>query len=114
MFVHPESVTVQTATATTDPYSGEATGRDWSDPTEREEFCAVGDPKSVEPLLDARNAIDSDFTLYFDHDPSISATDRVVVRGLACEVVGHPFTWGPNPFTGWTPGTVVRVKIREG
>lgn len=113
MFTYPESVTVLSPTTATDPYSGEPTGTDWSNPTERDEACAVAPGGSTEPTEVARNAIDSDFDLLFDHDPEITAVDRVVVRGLTCEVDGHPFTFR-SPFTGWEPGTLVRVKIREG
>ena len=112
MFPYAEQVTVQTAGTTTDPYSGEAS-EDWSTPTTRTEKCAVADGGSTEPNIDARSAIDSDFDLLFDYDPQILPAERVVVRGLVCEVDGRPFTWR-SPFTGWEPGTVVRVKIREG
>ena len=112
-FPYAEQVTVQTATAILDPYSGETTGLDWSTPTERVELCGVADGGSTEPVEVARNAVDSDFDLIFDHDPGITAADRVVVRGLTCEVAGRPFMWH-SPFTGWEPGMVVRVKVREG
>jgi len=113
MFAYPETVTVQTAPALVDPYSGEATDRDWSAPVVRDEFCGVGDPRTGEPLLDGRVAVDADFTLYFDHDPGVTSADRIVVRGHVCEVAGHPFGW-QSPFTGWAPGWVVHVKVREG
>ena len=112
MFAFPEAVTVQSAGTVTDPYSGESTA-DWSSPTLRPESCGVAPGGSTEPNETARDAIDSDFDLIFDHDPGITAADRVVVRGLTCEVNGHPFLYR-SPFTGWTPGTVVRVKVREG
>lgn len=113
MFAFAEAVTVQTATAVLDPYSGETTGTDWTTPITRAESCGVAPGGSTEPNEVARNAIDSDFDLIFDHDPGISAADRVVVRGLTCEVDGRPFVYR-SPFTGWEPGTLVRVKIREG
>lgn len=112
MFAFPEPVTVQSAGTVTDPYSGESSA-DWSTPTTRAESCAVAPGGSTEPNEVARNAIDSDFDLIFDHAPGITAADRVVVRGLTCEVDGRPFTYR-SPFTGWVPGTVVRVKVREG
>ena len=112
MFAHAESVTVQTPGTVTDPYSGEAV-TDWTTPTERDESCAVAPGGSTEPLIEARNAIDSDFDLIFGYDPGITAADRVVVRGLTCEVDGHPFAFR-SPFTGWEPGVLVRVKVREG
>jgi hypothetical protein len=113
MFPYAEPVTVLTAGTVTDPYSGEPTGENWDNATERAESCGVADGGSTEPLTDARDPVDSDFDLIFDHDPGITAANRVVVRGLTCYVVGRPFSWR-SPFTGWEPGTVVRVSIREG
>lgn len=110
-FPYGETVTVQTPATSTDRYGKTVT--DWSNPATRPESCAVGPGGSSEPSLDARAAIDSDFDLFFDHDPAIVASERVVVRGLVCDVDGHPFSWR-SPFSGWEPGTVVRVKIREG
>lgn len=113
MFAFPEPVTVQTATYDTDPYSDDMVRSwDWA-PDERVESCAVAPGGSTEPTEVGRSAVDSDFDLIFDHDPGITAADRVVVRGLVCEVDGHPFAFR-SPFTGWEPGTLVRVKIREG
>lgn len=109
---YAETVTVQTASSTTDPYSG-ATTTDWSTFTTRSESCGVAPGGSTESVETARTPIDSDFDLIFNHDPGITHADRVVVRGLTCEVDGHPFSWR-SPFTGWEPGTVVRVKVREG
>lgn len=112
MFAFPEPVTVLSPGTATDPYSGEAT-TDWATPTTRDESCGVAPGGSTEPTIVDRGAIDSDFDLIFDHDPEITSADRVVVRGLMCEVDGHPFAFR-SPFTGWAPGTLVRVKIREG
>jgi len=109
---YAESVDVITAGTTTDPYS-QSTVTDWSTATERIESCAVAPGGSTELSQIARDAVDSDFDLIFDHDPGITAQDRVRVRGLVCEVSGRPFEWR-SPFTGWNAGTVVQVKIREG
>lgn len=111
-FPYAEAVTVLTAGTVTDPYSGEASTT-WATYTERDESCAVAPGGSTEPTIVDRDAIDSTFDLIFDHDPGITAAERVVVRGLTCEVDGHPFSY-VSPFTGWAPGTVVRVKVREG
>lgn len=112
MFAFPEPVEILSPGTVTDPYSGESS-TDWSTPTSREDSCAVAPGGSSEPTEVARSAIDSDFDLIFDHDPEVSASDRIVVRGLTCEVDGHPFSFR-SPFTGWEPGTLVRVRIREG
>ena len=112
IFPYAETVTIQSPGTVTDPYSGE-TVTDWSTYTERDESCAVAPGGSSEPTDVARAAIDSDFDLIFGYDPEVTAADRIVVRGLTCEVDGHPFEFR-SPFTGWVPGTLVRVKIREG
>lgn len=111
MFGTPEPVTVQSPGRTVDRYNNETD--EWLEPTERAEACGVAPGGSTEPLEDARAAIESDYDLIFDHDPGIAATDRVVVRGLVCTVDGRPSVWR-SPFTGWAPGVVVRVSIKEG
>lgn len=112
MFAFPEPVTILSPGTVTDPYSGE-TVADWATSTTRDDSCAVAPGGSTEPTQVARDAIDSDFDLIFDHDPGVTHADRVVVRGLTCEVDGRPFAFR-SPFTGWEPGTLVRVSIWEG
>lgn len=113
-FPYGETVTRLRATAITDPYSGEQTGLDWSSPSELEiAGCAVASGGSLEPLQDARNAVDSDFDVLAPFGADVRAADRLVVRGLTCEVAGRPFDWR-SPFTGWEPGTLIQAKIREG
>lgn len=115
MFAHPEPVTILSAGTEEDPYSAEV-AESWETAlgaTERPEFCGVAPGGSVEPLAVDRNAVDSDFDLIFDHDPQVTPTNRIVVRGLTCRVDGRPVEWR-NPFTGWVAGWVVRVSVREG
>ena len=111
MFAFAEPVVVLTAGTATDDYGNEV--EDWSAATERVEACAVADGGSSETAPGNRTPVESDFDLIFDHDPGITAQNRVRVRGLDCAVVRRPFTW-LSPFTGWEPGTVVRAKIVEG
>jgi hypothetical protein len=111
MFAFGEPVTILSAGTSTDDYGNAV--EDWSTPVERPESCAVADGGSTETQGDARTPVDSDFDLIFDHDPAVSAQNRVRVRGLDCSVVRRPFSWR-SPFTGWEPGTVVRVSIVEG
>ena len=112
-FAYGETVVVLTATQVTDPYSG-GTVESWDAPTEAAvEGVAVADGGSLEPVQDARNSVESDFDLLFPPDETVTAQQRVVVRGLTCTVQGRPFLWR-NPFTGWEPGLVVQAKIVEG
>lgn len=113
-FAYGETVTRLRGTAVTDPYSGEATGVDWTTPlTLSIPRCGVADGGSLEPTQDARNAVESDFDVIAPYGVDVLPADRVVVRGLTCAVVGRPFDWR-NPFTGWEPGTVIKAKIVEG
>lgn len=114
MFPHGETVTRLRATLIEDPYSDEDTEADWEFPSELDiEHCAVAAGGSTEPVITAREAVDSDFDVFLPVDADVTAQDRLIVRGLVCDVAGRPFTWS-SPFTGWTPGTVAQCKIREG
>lgn len=113
MFAHGETVTIQTAGTTTDPYSGDTT-EDWDNPTEVEVTGVGIEPRpSSEPVENARNSVVSGFTLYLPPGTSVTAQNRVVVRGGTYDVLGDPATWR-NPFTGWEPGVVVQVGRTEG
>lgn len=114
MFLHGETVTRLRARALVDPYSNEPEDADWSTPDALDiPGCAVAPGGSAEPTQDARGAVDSDFDLIFKQTPDITASDRVVVRGLTCQVDGRPIQWR-SPFTGWEAGWVVRASVREG
>lgn len=124
MFAHGESVTVQSPGTTTDPYSGDETtawtlddGQEWTtEPSEVDvNNVLVGSGGSTEPTEVARNAVDSDFDLIFQPPLTTvpTAQNRVVVRGLTCEVDGRPFRW-TWPGSGGDAGLVVRCSIKEG
>jgi len=113
MFPHGETVTVLTAGAVTDPYSGEESA-DWSTPTEVDVPQVGVEPRpSDEPAQDARNAVTSGFTLYLPASAPVTAASRVRVRGGVYDVIGEPAAW-LSPFTGWTPGIVVQVGRTNG
>lgn len=115
MFTHPEPVTILTAGTDENPFSGEPS-ESWEvalGATQRVDHCAVAPGGSLEPLMDGRTPVDSDFDLLFDHDPQATSTNRVIVRGLTCNIVGRPMWWR-SPFSGWDAGWVVQAKIREG
>lgn len=114
VFAFGETVTVLTAGSVFDPYSGESTPS-WDESPTGVEVPGVGVAQggSIESPEVARESVESDFDLIFPPDAVVAAANRVVVRGLVCEVAGRPFLWR-NPFTGWTPGLVVRAKIKEG
>lgn len=93
---HPvETVTVLVAGTTTDPYSTEPT-EDWTTPTERDvTTVAPLEPRpSDEPTQDARNSVDSGWTLYLPSGDPITRLNRVRVRGIVYPVQGEPSDWG--------------------
>lgn len=113
-FLNGETVTRQRGVPVTDPYSDEVTDLDWTTPAELPiDGCGVADGGSLEPVQDARNAVDSDFDVILPPGSDVTSKDRLVVRGLVCEVAGRPFDW-LNPLTGWQPGMIAQAKIREG
>lgn len=109
-----ETVTRLRGVATEDPYSGEDSALDWSDPAELDiPGCAVASGPTSDPNLDARDMVVSDFTVYAPAGTEVFPSDRVIVRGFVCEVVGRPFDW-VSPFTGRTPGVVILANVVEG
>lgn len=108
--LYGETVTRQRATATTDPYSGEATELSWTSPDELDvDGVAVAPGAFIENHQPDRTRVDIAFTLYGPYEADIEPLDRVVVRGQTCEVVGKRQDWR-NPFTGSESGCVIEVK----
>lgn len=113
-FPFGETVTRLRATPATDPYSGEATGLDWSSPSSLTiEGCGFNPGQSSEPLQDARNAVITQPEVYAPPGSDVLPGDRLVVRGVTYEVDGRPAAWR-SPFTGWEPGMVIALKDVEG
>lgn len=114
MFAHGETVTRLRPQRVTNPYSGAADDYDWTNP-DRVDIpgCGVADGGSTEPVQVARDQLEADFDVIMDAGTDVAAQDRLIVRGLTCEVMGRPFDWR-HPATGWTPGMVVRCRIVTG
>lgn len=113
---HPfgETVTRLRGTPVLDPYSQEETGVDWDSPDSLPiPRCAVDDSKTREILDASRNPVVTDFVVYPDNQYDVRSGDRLVVRGLTCEVVGRPSS-PRNPFTGDTPGMEIAANVWEG
>jgi hypothetical protein len=102
-----EQITILTAGAKTDPYSGETT-EDWDNPTSRSvTTIAPLEPRpSSEPVQDARNAVIKGWTLYLPAGDPVSAANRVRVCGIDYPVQGEPADWGV--------GVVVQAFTTEG
>ncbi|HKY57665.1 MAG TPA: hypothetical protein VJL80_06480 [Aeromicrobium sp.] len=114
MFPHGEQVVRQRATRVADRYNPDDVALDWENPDVLTiPNVGVALSSTADPLIDAREAVDSDYTLFMETGSDVLPDDRLVIRGIACEVVGRPFDWS-NPFTGWEAGMVVQAKVREG
>ena len=111
-----ESVTVLAPGPSIDPYSGETTYNDWKNPISQVVGdVLVGSGGSIEDTTSTNNIVDSDFDLIFQPPVTVTPTsaNRIIVRGLTCNVVGRPFLWR-WPTSGVEAGLVVKVQIREG
>lgn len=114
MFPYGETVTRQRAQAVADRFSGEATALDWSSPDELAiAGCAFDPGSSSEPLEQARGAVVTQPTVYAPRGADVLAADRIVVRGRTWQVDGDPADYR-NPFTGWAPGLVIKLKAVTG
>lgn len=111
---HGETVTRIRPAAASDPYSGEDTELDWASATSTDlPGFAVAPGGFVENEDPDRSSVDIAFTLYGPYAADIEPLDRIVVRGLTCEVSGKRQDWR-NPFTGNEAGCVVEVRKRAG
>lgn len=109
------TVQVLTAIPVIDPYSGEATGEDWTTPTSVPWVGVAVEPRvSVETVTDGRAPVVIGRTLYGDPTVTITARNRVSLPdGSIWQVDGDPADW-VNPWTGWHPGQVVQLKKADG
>lgn len=113
-FPYGDTVTRLRPTAAIDPYSGEATDADWTDPDVLDvPGCAFDPGGSSEPAEVGRGSVTTSPTLYAPTEADIRASDRVVVRGRTWQVDGDPALW-MHPMTGWAAGLVVNLKGVEG
>lgn len=106
-----EVVTVLRPVIGTDGYGDPYT--DWSVPT-RTDVQALGvEPRpSAEPVMDARNATTSGFTVYLPPSWDILPGDRLEIRGNAYDVIGDAQDWR-SPW-GWRPGLIVQTQRTVG
>lgn len=115
-FLYGETVTRLRAAEMSDPYSS-IPKPDWNVPPASQvdiDDWGVDDSKSAEPLEAGRaEMVVTDFVLYRDEPADVLPGDRLIIRGLTCDVVGRPATWR-HPMTGWDAGFVVRANLVEG
>lgn len=111
---HGAAVTRLRGTPILDPYSQEPNGTDWENPdTLTIPRCAIDGSRTREVNTVDRGAVVTDFVIYPDAVYDVLPTDRLIVNGLVCEIVGRP--WAPeNPFNGDTPGMEIAANVWEG
>lgn len=113
-FAAGETVTRQRPGLETDPYSGEDVEQDHEAHYELEiPGCAFNPGGSSEPLEAGRSAVITRPEVYAPAGSDILAGDRLVVRGVAYDVVGDVAVW-VSPFTGWAPGVAVTLQKVDG
>lgn len=109
-FTYGETVTRLRGTLVVDPYSGEANGVDWTTPASLAiPGCAFNPGQTAEPVQDARTAVITQPEVYDPSYADVLPGDRLVVRGKTYEVDGDVQDWG-NPFTGWRPAQLIKLK----
>lgn len=105
-----ETVTRLRAATGTDPYSGEAAELDWDAATAVNlSGFAVAPGAFTETNTPDRTRVDILFTVYGPYAADVEPLDRLIVRGITCEVVGKRQDWR-NPYTRNDAGCVVEVR----
>lgn len=108
-FLYGEIVQFLSGGTATDPYSGDTVYDDWDNPTTVLTLSGGIEPiASDEPLQDGRQSVIVGYRLYLPGAQAVMPWWRALVRGEVFNVDGRPAVWY-NPFTGWSPGTVVQV-----
>lgn len=105
MFPHGETVTIQSATTTTDALGNTAE----STATASWGPCAVWDRFASEQTDPTRPPVLVGLSIAGPR-VAINSDDRIVRAGITYEVDGPPQENTVSPFTGWDPGIVVNVK----
>lgn len=74
--------------------------------------CAF-DPGGSTELVQGQDLVTTTPTLYAPAGTVIGPVDAILVAGQTFEVDGTPNTY-TNPFTGWQPGVVVKLRAVTG
>lgn len=115
MFTFGVTVTRLRAPLAADPYSGEATARDWANAASASiAGCAINPGDSSEARTVNREQITSAPTLYAPYGSDVLPSDRITdPDGLTWEVDGHGGQWR-SPFTGTEFGAAFPLRLVEG
>lgn len=108
-------VTILRGTPVQDPYSGQETGLDWTNPEriESPELFVLQDTSSSES--DGIQTTTTDAWRLYVPEGAIAPTarDRIEYDGERWTLAGNPLR-ERNPFTGWAPYASVRIVREEG
>ena len=108
------TVAVLKGTPVVDPYSGEETRLDWTNPTEVVyTHCAVAPRTTDEPLLARRFPVFEGLTVYGPEDIDAGPRDRIRIGDTVYDIDGEIARWR-SPFTGNSGGSTINVTRTEG
>lgn len=115
MFDYGETVTRLRAVEVTDEFSVSGKREDWTTPNERSiPGCGIVPVSSSEAPTTDRAELLTLRTLTAPHGSDILHTDRIrTADGLVWTIDGHPSD-PTHPMTGWQPGMVVALRLKEG
>lgn len=104
-----DTLTVQRAQSSTDPYS-QASAPDWSlTPTTHDIPGCDAQPGASAEYMISRDFSEVAFTVYAPSGSDVTEYDRVLFRGVIYDVDGHPEVW-----SGRLGHVVVHLKVRKG
>lgn len=114
-------------TSNTTPFAGDVLVRPrgtdtWGDrgtSTTRTISGAVWWPRTSTETAEYSESVATGYMLSIPTEEQLASTDEVLLPGEREDgewwrVEGDPLGWGPSPFTGWTPGTIVALTRNRG
>lgn len=106
-----ETVTIIRPTFEEDRYGNQVPL--WTNATEIPVREAAYDPGTMAEDDSRRTAVIARPTVFLPTGTDVRPTDRVRVRGIDYDAIGHPSDWR-NPFTGRRPGMTLGLKRVDG
>ena len=104
-----DTLTVQRAGTTVDPYSRQAVPGDWSNPATHDIPGCDAQPGASAEYLIGRDFSEVAFTVYAPSGSDVTEYDRALFRGVVYDVDGMPEVW-----PGRLGHVVIHLKVRKG
>ena len=104
-----ESVTIYTPDTGTNRYGRTTVDGTWASPTETVVTGCLFAPQSTSEDNDGRTAVLIGARLYLPTGTTITAADRVLIRGTVYELDGEPSVW-QDPYGGDLEGIEAPVR----